>query len=224
VLCLGWRALAGFAVTGLILLAVTLVSMPGCLTDYFVRLPPILHWLQMESPYNWGRQVTFQSFWRLLIQGQVRGDTILAVKVLWWLSSGLFVIAMGFAVRYQLGSRSAISRDRLIAAAVASMPVLMPYYMDYDLLLLSVPLALLSAEWIRHPTAITRADRWLLAAWIIFCVETHFNPGVAGGSRINPAVPLLAVISVLHIARCFRPASTADAASVSDNPPFAPAA
>ena len=69
---MGWRALAGLAVTGAALLAITLITMPGCLSDYFHRLPPILHWLQMELPYNWGRQVTFQSFWRLLIQGHVR--------------------------------------------------------------------------------------------------------------------------------------------------------
>jgi hypothetical protein len=202
---MGWRALAGLAVTGSTLLAITLITMPGCLADYLHRLPPILHWLQMELPYNWGRQVTFQSFWRLLIQGHVRGETIMAAKALWWLSSGAILIAMAVAVRrFWTGHRDPISRDRLIAAAIASMPVLMPYYMDYDLLLLAIPAVLLAAEWIRHPDDITRADHWLLAAWAVFCVETHFNPGISGNSHWNPAVPLLAIISSLTIARCLR--------------------
>ena len=64
VIGLGWRALAGLAVTGVWLLAITVFSMPGCLHEFLHRLPPILHWLQNVAPYNWGRQVTFQSFWR----------------------------------------------------------------------------------------------------------------------------------------------------------------
>ena len=109
---------------------------------------------------------------------------------------------MAFAVRrWRAGNRDPISREQIITtAAIASMPVLMPYYMDYDLLLLAIPAVLLSAEWIRHPGEITRADHWLLAAWAVFCVETHFNPGISGNSHWNPAVPLLVVISILHIA------------------------
>lgn len=206
IVCQGWRALAGLAVTGIALLALTHVTMPECLCDYVHRLPPILHWLQMELPYNWGRQVTLQSFWRLIIQGHVRGETIAVAKILWWLSSGAIFIGMMVAVRhYRSGNRDPISRDRLIAAAIASMPMLMPYYMDYDLLLLAVPAVLLATEWTQKPALIVRRDHWLFAAWVVLCVETHFNPGIAGNSHWNLAVPLLALISILHIARCIRP-------------------
>ncbi|HWE04341.1 MAG TPA: glycosyltransferase family 87 protein [Tepidisphaeraceae bacterium] len=203
---LGWRAIAGLCVTGAALLCVTLVTMPGSLGDFFHQLPPILHWLQMESPYNWARQVTPQSFWRILIQGHVRGETSAPVEALWWLTSGAIGMAMISAVRRSLrGPQSQTARDRLIAAAVVSMPLLMPYYMDYDLLLLAVPAVLFAAEWVREPDGITRSDHWLLYAWIAYGLESHFNPGLAGDSRFNLTAPLLAAIAGLHLWRCVRP-------------------
>ncbi|HZK81821.1 MAG TPA: glycosyltransferase family 87 protein, partial [Humisphaera sp.] len=204
---LGWRALAGLCVTGGFLLGVTLIKMPGSLGDFFHQLPPILHWLQMESPYNWARQVTPQSFWRILIQGHVRGETSAPVKALWWLTSGAFGAAMVSAVwRYIRGPQNRTMRDRLIAASIVSMPLLMPYYMDYDLLLLAVPAALFAAEWVREPAGITRSDHWLLYMWIAYGLESHFNPGLAGDTHFNVTVPLLAAISGLHLWRCLRPA------------------
>ncbi len=38
----------------------------------------------------------------------------------------------------------------LIAATVASTPLLMPFYFDYDQLLLAIPAVLFAAEWIRR--------------------------------------------------------------------------
>jgi hypothetical protein len=222
---LGWRAVAGLAVTGSVLLAITLFTLPWCLGDFLHRLPPTLHWLQMEAPYNWGRQVTFQSFWRLLIQGHVRGDTQIIVKIFWWIcSSAVFVSVAAAAWRHVRSGRNVASRDRLIAAAIASMPLVMPYYMDYDLLLLAIPAVLFAAEWVHRPAAITRTDRWLLAAWALFCLETFFNPGLAGHSRFNLAVPLLATISALHTVRCFRRDHTQQALPQPANEPIAVAA
>jgi hypothetical protein len=203
VLATGWRALAGIALTGTALLLITLLTLPGCLGDFLHRLPPILHWLQMESPFNWGRQVTFQSFWRLLIQGHVRGETSALAKAFWWLCSGAFLaMTITAIVHYRRGPRDASARDRLIAAAIASMPALMPYYMDYDLLLLAIPAVLLASDWMQHPQTITRADYLLLAMWIVFGLESHFNPGLASHSRLNLAVPILAMIGLLHLRRC----------------------
>ena len=84
------------------------------------------------------------------------------------------------------------------------MPLLMPYYMDYDLLLLAVPAVLLAAEWVRTPSSMTRADHWLLAAWAAVCLESYFNPGLAGHSRLNLMVPLIGVVAALMIGRCPR--------------------
>src|SRR5207302_184730 len=151
----------GVAIVGIALLAITLVTLPGPLYDFFHSLPPILHWLQIEMPYNWGRQVTFQSFWRLLIQGHSRGETSGLVKALWGLCSGAVAIGIFVAIRrYLIGARDSISRDRLLAAAVVSMPTLMPYYMDYDLMLMALPAVLLAVEWVRSPANILRGDYW----------------------------------------------------------------
>ena len=46
---------------------------------------------------------------------------------------------------------AAVRRDRLIAAAIAATPLLMPFYFDYDQLLLAIPAVLLAAEWLRGP-------------------------------------------------------------------------
>ena len=222
---LGWRAVAGLAVTGSILLAITLLTLPGCLGEFFHRLPPTLHWLQMEAPYNWGRQITFQSFWRLLIQGHVRGDTQIIVKVFWWICSiAVFVSVAVAAWRHVRSDRGDVSRDRLIAAAIASMPLVMPYYMDYDLMLLAIPAVLFAAEWTHRPDGVTRADWLLLFAWAAFCFETFFNPGLAGHSRFNLAVPLLATISALHSARCFRRDHVRQAQDEATDQPLATAA
>lgn len=221
----GRRALTGLSLTGSALLLIDVVTLPGSLGDFFHKLPPTLHHLQNELPYNWGRQVTFQSFWRLLIQGHVRGETIGLVRLLWGISSGAVAIALiAAAARFLRGSREPASRDRLIAAAIASMPLLMPYYMDYDLLLMAAPPVLLAAEWIRRETPLSRADQLLVVVWLIFGFETHANPGVAGHFRLNPAVLLLAALSALHLARCFAPAGARQAAAPREETPVAQAA
>ena len=149
-----------------------------------------------------------------MIQGHVRGETIGVVKAFWWLSSGFILVWLGRSAlhfRNQPNDNladAAISRDRLISAAIVSMPVLMPYYMDYDLLLMAIPAVLFAAEWVRRPSGITKADHWLAISWALFCIETHINPGLAGNSHWNIAVPLLTLISVLHIARLQRKNTT----------------
>jgi hypothetical protein len=219
VIAAGRRALEGLCVTGVFLLAVTLFTMPGCLGDFLHKVPAIVHWLQMESPYNWARQVTPHSFWRLIIQGHVRGETSSPAKILWWICSGEIAAALALTTwRYLRGPQNQSTRDRLIAAAIVSMPMLMPYYMDYDLLLLAVPAVLFAAEWVRDPSGITRSDHWLMYFWIAYGLESHFNPGLAGETRFNVTVPLLAAISMLHLWRCLRPAEIR-----SVNPAFAPA-
>ncbi len=54
VACLGWRALSGIAVSGIILLAINLIALPGTLSDFLLHLRPIIHWLRSGAHYNWG--------------------------------------------------------------------------------------------------------------------------------------------------------------------------
>ncbi|HXE53437.1 MAG TPA: glycosyltransferase 87 family protein, partial [Tepidisphaeraceae bacterium] len=91
VLTRGWRAMLGLAITGTLLLLFTLWQMPGTLGAFLHSLPPTIHWMRTALPYNWGRQVTPQSFWRLIIEGHVIGETSTLPKAL-----GI-VTALGFA-------------------------------------------------------------------------------------------------------------------------------
>jgi hypothetical protein len=208
----GWRAAAGVLSTGAALLALTLVTLPGTLADYVVKLPPILHGLQFNAAYNWGRQVTFQSFWRLISDRHVGGSTQLAPKILTWIGSAAIAALLMVCTRNVLRARdqagnAARLRD-LIAATIISMPLLMPYYMDYDLLLLAVPAVLFAGHWIeRRTTPATRLDRWQFALWIAVFFETQINPGLAGQTRFNLAVPILATLCGIALSRCLKPAA-----------------
>ena len=83
------------------------------------------------------------------------------------------------SARKKLGRSGRVRR--LIAATIVSMPLLMPYYMDYDLLLLAVAAVLFARHWLESQNPVpTRIDRWQLAVWIVLFFETQINPGLAG--------------------------------------------
>jgi hypothetical protein len=149
---MGRRAFAGIAVTGASLLLVTLLTLPGTLGDFLTKLSPIVRVLQSDPAYNWGRQDTFQSFWRLLLNGHIAEPTPLVPKLLTWASSAIVAMVLFRQTRGVVRAGNATDNlprlRRLIAATIISMPLLMPYYMDYDLLLLAVPAALFAGEWL----------------------------------------------------------------------------
>jgi hypothetical protein len=150
---LGWRAALGYAITGTILLALNLLVLPGTLGAFVHQVPLNLDLVQSQSGYPWERQLTFKAFWRVLIQGNDPGATQ-------WPAGSLGILcscALGaMLARTTLKARAAgitsLTRNRLIAATVAMTPLLMPFYFDYDLLLLAVPAVLLAREFIRHAT------------------------------------------------------------------------
>ena len=206
VVTLGWRALAGLCLTGAVLLAFTIWALPGALASYVRDLPPMLDWIQTRLAYNWGRQVTPLSFWRILLQGHGPGAT----AVLPWAMSLVTMLIAGAALvcamfRFIRGKHA--NPDNLMATAISSMPLLMPYYMDYDLLLLSVPAVLLAAEWTNSPGKPASADRVLLGAWIVSFFALYPSAGLASHTRLNLAVPLIACVAGLSLARCLRRAS-----------------
>ncbi len=281
ILDLGWMALAGMACTGLLLLAATLISMPGMLGLYLHRLPAILHFMQVEHPYLWDRHVTLTAFWRLLFQGTAAGETMTAPRLLTMLSilalAGLLCrmlwasrnslqllppswrttstprtsleMLRGFSRRVRgtprtivppvnmvrgvprtlhgWDARSAASitsktpdplkagaagettpvplpggaRDRIIAATVAAMPLLMPFYFDYDLLLLTVPATLFAAEWINGRGSRSPLDIWTIRAWICLYLWLFFNPPLARLTHFNLTVILLSAVAALLLLR-----------------------
>jgi hypothetical protein len=207
VLHLGWKALLGAGITSLVLLAVTVISMPGIVGIYLARMPGNLAWMQEANSYLWERHVTFKAFWRLLFQGHALGDTWLVVKVLWILSAGAIGAALAMAV-YQIckwarhnPDSSPLAAGRLISATIVTMPLLMPFYFDYDLLLLSVAAVLFAAEIVGQRREMDRPDRWLARAWVVLFVVMFFNASISGVLRVHLAVIPLTVVALMHIRR-----------------------
>ena len=229
---LGWRALLGLAVTGSLLLLLTISTMPGTLTAFVTRLPANLKFMQIDHPYVWERHVTIKAFWRLLFQGRGAGEALPIVTAL----TGLFVLtlAIGLVIaikrQSQIANRkSQIPSDSLIAATIATMPLLMPFYFDYDLMLLAIPAVLYAGQLVRSASADgivpeekssvapnvpsaeadpTKSDPWLTKAWIALYLWTLINPGIAGATRVNLTVPLLSLVASLLILRALRERAT----------------
>jgi alpha-1,2-mannosyltransferase len=211
---LGWRPLLGIVMTGSALLLVTLLTLPGSLGDFIQKMPANLHHVQLDLPYLWERHATLAAFWRLLLQGRGAGDMRLATIVLTGL--GMAAVGLGlvrvsplwrwvnpFARESDAGVGSDnLPRDRFIAAAVAATPLLMPFYFDYDLLLLAVPAVLIAGEMMgRRSASRSWTERGLLVAWPAFYGWMLINADVAEATRVNLGVPLLACLFSLLVAR-----------------------
>ncbi len=92
----------------------------------------------------------------------------------------------------------ASSLDNLISATIVCSPLLMPFYFDYDLLLLAVPAVLTAARRLGGEDA---TDRWLVRAWIAFFAWTIVGPGLVAILHVHMTVLLLTALAALHIAR-----------------------
>jgi alpha-1,2-mannosyltransferase len=195
----GWRAAAGVLSIGGLVLVATALTMPGALPEYLHRLPQNLHVMQVEQTYLWERHVTLQSFWRLLVLGRGPGETTWTVHLLTVASAAPLLVGLCFAT---LRGRSA---DALIAATVAAAPLLMPFYFDYDLLLLAAAGALTQ-----------QAGRRSLALWAALYLWLYVNPYVAGAMRANVTVPLLYGLAASLTWNCLR---RADAEAPRAQPP-----
>jgi hypothetical protein len=214
VVSLGWRSLLGMGITGAILLVATL-ALPGSLHDFLVQMPRNIHYVQCDVPYMWDRHVTFKAFWRLLLQGTAAGEPRIAVTVLSTLCSGAVAAGLFWgASRVKISSRineeadaaglvdTATRRDRLIAATIAATPLLMPFYFDYDQLLLVIPAVLLGADFLRRDRSmpIPRADVWLMRIWPMQYVWMMLNSDVALTSRLHLGTlwPTLSISNPLY--------------------------
>jgi len=210
VLSLGWRALLGLALTGGALAAVTVLTMPGAAQDFVYRLPVNLHFMQIEQPYLWQRHVTLKAFWRLLIQGQAAGPHWLSVRVLSLVGASMLcglLLVIVVRSRRAAAAKSATALDQVIATATVAMPLMMPFYFDYDLLLLAVPAVLLARN-LRTQLhqggpnmELSPVDRWLLGLWALLFVVMYVNPGLGQYTRVNLGVLLLTAVCLLLMLR-----------------------
>ena len=217
----GPRALVGLMLTLSVIVVATAFTMPGAAGEYFRQLPLNIRAVQVEHPYTWERHVTLIAMWRLLVQGRAPGEPALIVTALTWLTGAAVAAGMLFVAwrdRRANGGAGAgddaftgdtrfIRRDRAIAATIAATPLLMPFYFDYDLLLLCVPAVLFAGEVMtRAPGAPgERNDRAILFAWVALFGWTMLNPAVALASGVNVTVIVLAVLASLLIHRASRP-------------------
>jgi hypothetical protein len=225
-ICQGRRAMLGLAITGAALLWINVLTMPGSLKIFFHQMPLNMIWMQQEHHYRWERHITFKGFWRLAIQGWAMGPDAWSVDLLWALCeipllAGLAVLAWKF-VR---GPRTASARDRLIAAAIIAMPPLMPFYFDYDLVLISVGIVLYAADRQRDFAANLPAnweDRTLVRLFVFLFVCLEFTM-LLGQARVHPIVPILTAASALLIRRGLRPQASSAIDSDSQTT-FTPAA
>lgn len=208
----GWRALAGVALTASFFALITLFTLPGAVGDYQRLLPHNLHVFQVDQPYLWDRHVTLRAFWRLLIQGKATGEMLPITRTLWIISCMAIVgmLARGaWAIR---GCTDRCLREAWLAAVIVAMPLLMPFYFDYDLLLMATAVLLTLR-------ARPEETRFLLAAWVTLFFWLLVNSTVARLTQINGTVLILCVI-LFRTSRLLRPqGQCADAAVTA--PPLA---
>jgi hypothetical protein len=204
----GFRALAGLTFVGGVLLAVTILTMPGSIDTYMHQLPLNINFMQVEHTYLWERHVTLKSLWRLSYQGYTIGEANWIVRGLTYTTcAGLGFLLLRAAVRSRrdadepwTGETNAGSRNRLIAATLATTPLLMPFYFDYDLLLLAVPGVLIAAE-VLNATERSRSDKWLARTFGVLFLWLMFNPAITRMTHVNITVILLAGLSLQLITR-----------------------
>jgi len=191
-LSLGWRAALGFAATALGLVLITIITMPGALGDYVHKLPNMIVFMQEQSDYAWDRHVTLKAFWRLLLQGNFAGPMRWTTWSLWWCSE---LLVIGMLLRMvQTAWDDSSKTDRLIAAAVIATPLLVPFFFDYDLLILAVAAVCCASDSIRNGL-----DRPLFYSWTGIFFLMHASNPIAHHTGFNPAAPamvgMLAILS-----------------------------
>jgi hypothetical protein len=204
VLSLGWRALMGAILSSVAFLLVNIVTLPGTLEDYITHLTGNFQWMLANHPYLWQRHVTLRGFWQVIFeQINPAWASFIAAKL-----AIVCAVPLGaWLVICIWRNRKSSNHDRIIAAVITAMPLIMPYYVDYDLLLLSLPAVLVASEFMQRDdtVAMPRSDAWLIRLWIGLYLLMLINPGLTGTLHVNLCVPLLGSIAMLMIARAARP-------------------
>jgi hypothetical protein len=217
ILDLGRRAFLGLLTTGAILAAVSALLMPEELWLYLKHFPSAAALMQAQGVFPWHRHATSLAFWRLLFQGTSRGPTAPLVMALGALTSVAMVLPLLLgiarhrrpALLLPRGDLDAIAvrRDRVIAATIAAMPLVMPYYMDYDLLLLAVPAVLFARELLHATGELTATDLWTRRAWVLAFLWMYPSAGFASTNGVNLNVPLLTIVAAMLVMRSTRHAA-----------------
>jgi hypothetical protein len=220
ILSQGRRAMLGVCITGTALVLVNMLTMPGSMHAFVYSMPLNMRWIQEQLVYRWERHITFKSFWRMAIQGWAVGPISPAVKIMWGICETAVIAGLAMLIfKTPPSERSGSRRDRLISAAIIAMPLLMPFYFDYDLLLLTVGVVVLAADMQRcerEHIPVTREDRWLVGVLTAVYIGLEFTM-LFYDTRVHPIVPLLSFATVLLIRRGLR-TQAMPATAVQPNP------
>jgi hypothetical protein len=187
-LCYGWRLLTGFTIAGVTTLLLNVLLLPGTLLQYIWQLPANLHAIQFAHAYIWERQITLGGFWHLLLQGRGPSSTTPAVFILTLAFQAFLAAGLIYAFWKTRGDRT-----QFLIAAFTATPLVMPYFLDYDLLLLAVPVTLYAARVMKNP------PKNATAIWTAFYACLLFNPPLGRLTHINFAVLALCATTTAMI-------------------------
>ena len=229
----GRRAILGLAVTLGTLFALCVVLTPDELELHVKHAPAVASAMQADGVFPWHRHATLASFWRLLLQGDAAGTSGRAVRAATAVCAAAMVAALaavllrgrrpGLTTAARTPAAMAARRDRLIALSIAVTPLLMPYFMDYDLLILAVPGALVAGGTMRGATGRASAvAAWAGTGLFVWC---YVNPGVTATTGINVSVAILvaAIVAIMSGSMSdLPPARSAAPASPAGSAPFLP--
>ncbi len=197
----GYRAVVGAALSVVTLFAMGEWAIPGSTAAFAFQMPVVVATLLERAGFPWSSHVTLLSFWRLLLQGPT-GATSTPVNGVWITSIGvvgLMLCRAAWTVRRHRHDDPAIHR-RWLAAAVCATPLVMPYFMGYDLLLLAVAGTLFAVDGLTT-SEMSRSDRRTAWLWVAFSLWLLFQPPFAMGWRVNVNVVLLATVTFAMVRR-----------------------
>ena len=151
----------------------------------------------------------------MIFQGHAAGEAKPLVTMMTALCTGVAVLGLLSAIlrtrrplvdNVWTSETAAVRMDRLIAAAVTATPLVMPFYFDYDLLLLAVPAVLFAGEMLsRSPgEEAPQSDRWLIRSWMILFATLLVNGPLSHFIGIGLIAPPLAMVAGFSIMRARR--------------------
>ncbi len=192
----GYRVLLGAVFTGALLMAIGEWTMPGSTAAFFIEMPLAVATLQERRGYGWQRQTTLMAFWRIMFQGAETGGPTLPIVRILLAASVAGVITMLAVTAHWVRNAPVVSRlsasRRWLAGAIACVPLVMPYYMDYDLLLLVAGATLLATDVLSSAKPMEKPDRTMAWTWVALWAWLLFQPPMAGKWPVNITVLLIA--------------------------------
>jgi len=203
VISVGWRALAGLIVTGVLLVLLSISISPEALPAYIHAISSQVEWMQANGHFPWSRHVTSLAFFHRLLGPVEHLPTLFTRCLAGIVSVGLLIALLTAAIRNR---HHAAMQDRIIVVTLLSTPLIVPYFVDYDLILLAIPMTLFARErlapvHIKDVVTLPRMARFDAAryGWVALYLATLIGTVVAGQTRLSLVVPVLMAMTIARI-------------------------